>query len=61
MGEKAGAVLVDSVVDERGAVKLSAREVVEVVGVVVCAWFPEASGVSGVEDKAAVIVGTVEG
>lgn len=51
------------VVDEGGVVKLGAGEVaeVEVVGVVVCAWFPEASGVSGVEDKADVAVGAVEG
>lgn len=48
-------------VDEGGTVKLSAREVVEIVGGCVCAWFPEASGVSVVDDKAAVIVGTVEG
>lgn len=48
-------------VDDGGVVKLGAREVVEVVGVVACAWFPDASGVSGVEGKAAVVVGTVEG
>lgn len=48
-------------VDDGGVVKLGSREVVAMVGVVVCAWFPEASGVSGVEDKAAVVVGTVEG
>lgn len=40
-------------VDE-GVVKMGAREVMEVVGVVVC-------GVSSVEDKAAVVVGAVEG
>lgn len=48
-------------VDEGGVVKLGVRGVVEVVGVVVCAWFPEAGGVSAVEDKAAAVVGTVEG
>lgn len=47
-------------VDEGGVVKLGAKEVTEVVGVV-CAWLPEVSGVCGVEDKAAVVVGTVEG
>lgn len=46
------------VMGERGVVKLGAREEVEVVGVVVCALFAEASGV---EDRAAVVVGAVEG
>lgn len=45
-------------VDEGGIVKLRAREVVETVWVCVCAWFPDACGVTVVDDKA---VGTVEG
>lgn len=50
-----------AVVDEGGVVRLGVRNVVKVVGVIVCAWFSEASGVSGVEDRATVVVGTVEG
>lgn len=46
--------------DEGGIVKLGAKEIVEVVRAV-SASLPEACGVSGVEDKLSVAVGTVEG
>lgn len=67
VGEIAGGVsgmewlMVVAAVDEGSIVKLSAREVVEIVGVFACAWFPDASGVTVVDDKAAGTVGTVEG
>lgn len=48
-------------VEEEDEGKLGTSELVEVVGFVVWTWFSEASGVFGLEDTVAVVVGTVEG